>query len=260
MEKKPILEVRDLVAGYGDTLVLDRVSLDVYEGEIIVVIGGSGCGKSTLLKNMVGLLRPTAGSIRYWGKEITSMDEDELARLLQQLGISFQSGALFNSMTVAENIALPMEEFGHMDPVLRDILVGIKLDLVGLSGTGPLMPDELSGGMKKRVGFARAIAMDPRIVFFDEPSTSLDPIIAAGLDKLILEMRHLLGITVFVVTHDLGSIRMIADRIVMLDRGHVIFTGTIADVEKTNVPRVRQFFDRQPDKTIEARGVTTAKS
>ena len=167
MEKKPILEVRDLVAGYGDTLVLDRVSLDVYEGEIIVVIGGSGCGKSTLLKNMVGLLSPTAGSIRYWGKEITSMDEDELARLLQQLGISFQSGALFNSMTVAENIALPMEEFGHMDPVLRDILVGIKLDLVGLSGTGPLMPDELSGGMKKRVGFARAIAMDPRIVFFD---------------------------------------------------------------------------------------------
>ena len=258
MEKKPIVEVRDLVAGYGDTLVLDRVSLDVYEGEIIVVIGGSGCGKSTLLKNMVGLLRPVSGAIRYWGKEITFMDEDELARLLQQLGIAFQSGALFNSMTVAENIALPMEEYGHMDPELRDILVGIKLDLVGLSGTGPLMPDELSGGMKKRVGFARAIAMDPRIVFFDEPSTSLDPIIAAGLDKLILEMRHLLGIAVFVVTHDLGSIRMIADRIVMLDRGRVIFTGTIADVEKTDVPRVRQFFGREPDKTIEARGVETA--
>lgn len=257
MERKPIVEVRDLVACYGDYLVLDRVSLDVYEGEILVVIGGSGCGKSTLLKNMVGLLRPTAGSVKYWGREITSMDEDELARLLQQLGIAFQSGALFNSMTVAENIALPMEEYGHMDPALRDILAGIKLDLVGLSGTGALMPDELSGGMKKRVGFARAIAMDPRIVFFDEPSTSLDPIIAAGLDKLILEMRRLLGITVFVVTHDLGSIRLIADRIVMLDRGKVIFTGTVADVEKTDVPRVRQFFDRQPDKAIEARGVVT---
>lgn len=257
MDAKPIVEVRDLVGGYGDYLVLDHVSLDIYEGEIVVVIGGSGCGKSTLLKNMLGLLRPISGSIRYWGKEITSMDEDELAQLLQQLGIAFQSGALFNSMTVGENIALPMEEYGHMDPALRDILVGIKLDLVGLSGTGPLMPDELSGGMKKRVGFARAIAMDPRIVFFDEPSTSLDPIIAAGLDKLILEMRRLLGITVFVVTHDLGSIRLIADRIVMLDRGKVIFTGTIADVEKTDVPRVRQFFDRQADKTIEARGVET---
>ena len=257
MERKPIVEVRDLVAGYGDYLVLDRVSMDVYEGEIIAVIGGSGCGKSTLLKNMVGLLRPVSGSIRYWGREITAMDEEELAELLRKLGIAFQSGALFNSMTVGENISLPMEEYGDMDQELREILVGIKLDLVGLSGTGDLMPDELSGGMKKRVGFARAIAMDPRIVFFDEPSTSLDPIIAAGLDKLILEMRRLLGITVFVVTHDLGSIRLIADRIVMLDRGRVIFTGTVSDVEKTGVARVRQFFDRQPDKTIEARGVTT---
>ncbi|HOE27018.1 MAG TPA: ATP-binding cassette domain-containing protein [bacterium] len=257
MERKPIVEVRDLVAGYGDYLVLDRVSMDVYEGEIIAVIGGSGCGKSTLLKNMVGLLRPVSGSIRYWGREITAMDEEELAELLRKLGIAFQSGALFNSMTVGENISLPMEEYGDMDQELREILVGIKLDLVGLSGTGDLMPDELSGGMKKRVGFARAIAMDPRIVFFDEPSTSLDPIIAAGLDKLILEMRRLLGITVFVVTHDLGSIRLIADRIVMLDRGRVIFTGTVSDVEKTGVARVRQFFDRQPDKTIEARGVAT---
>lgn len=256
MERKPIVEVRDLVAGYGDYLVLDRVSMDVYEGEIVAVIGGSGCGKSTLLKNMVGLLRPVSGSIRYWGREITAMDEDELAELLRKLGIAFQSGALFNSMTVGENISLPMEEYGDMDQELREILVGIKLDLVGLSGTGDLMPDELSGGMKKRVGFARAIAMDPRIVFFDEPSTSLDPIIAAGLDKLILEMRRLLGITVFVVTHDLGSIRLIADRIVMLDRGQVIFTGTVTDVEKTGVARVRQFFDRQADRTIEARGVT----
>ncbi len=256
MERKPIVEVRDLVAGYGDYLVLERVSMDVYEGEIVAVIGGSGCGKSTLLKNMVGLLRPVSGSIRYWGREITAMDEDELAELLRKLGIAFQSGALFNSMTVGENISLPMEEYGDMDQELREILVGIKLDLVGLSGTGDLMPDELSGGMKKRVGFARAIAMDPRIVFFDEPSTSLDPIIAAGLDKLILEMRRLLGITVFVVTHDLGSIRLIADRIVMLDRGQVIFTGTVSDVEKTGVARVRQFFDRQADRTIEARGVT----
>jgi phospholipid/cholesterol/gamma-HCH transport system ATP-binding protein len=255
VEKKPIVVVRDLVASYGDYLVLDRISLDVYEGEILAVIGGSGCGKSTLLKHMVGLLRPVSGAVRYWGREITSMDEDELSELLRKVGIAFQSGALFNSMTVGENIALPMEEYGHMDPTLRNILVGIKLDLVGLSGTGPLMPDELSGGMKKRVGFARAIAMDPRIVYFDEPSTSLDPIIAAGLDKLILEMRRLLGITVFVVTHDLGSIRMIADRIIMLDRGKIIFTGTLDDVEKTDIPRVRQFFGRQPDKTIETRGV-----
>ena len=174
MERKPIIEVRDLVAGYGGPVVLQGISFDVYPGEIMVVIGGSGCGKSTLLRNMVGLRRPVSGSISYWGKDITGMDEDELAHLLHRVGLSFQEGALFNSMTVGENVALPIDEYGDMDKELIPVLVRMKLSLVGLGDCGYMMPEELSGGMKKRVGFARAIAVDPKIVYFDEPSAGLD--------------------------------------------------------------------------------------
>ncbi|MCX6355824.1 MAG: ATP-binding cassette domain-containing protein [Candidatus Aureabacteria bacterium] len=248
---KPIIEVRDLVACYGEQTVLDRISFDVYPDEILVVLGGSGCGKTTLLRHLVGLIKPAAGQIRYWGEELTKMDEDELAMLLRKIGISFQSGALFNSMTVAENVALPIEEYGGMDKTLTDILAWMKLSLVGLGDCGARMPDELSGGMKKRVGFARAIAMDPEIVFFDEPSAGLDPIMAAGLDKLILDMRRLLGITMVVVTHELESIRTVADRVLMLDRRKKIFEGTLKDAESCSIARVRQFFDRKPDKTIQ---------
>lgn len=250
---KPIIEVRNLVARYDEQLVLDGISFDVCGGEILVVIGGSGCGKTTLLRHMVGLLAPAAGEILYWGKDLTKMDDDERARLLQRIGITFQSGALFNSMSVAENVGLPIEEYGGMDAELRDTLVRMKLSLVGLGNYGDRMPDELSGGMKKRVGFARAVAMDPEIVFFDEPSAGLDPIMAAGLDKLILDMRRLTGVTMVVVTHELESIRTVADRVLMLDRGRIIFTGALDGAEKSDVPRVRQFFDRQPDKAIEAR-------
>jgi phospholipid/cholesterol/gamma-HCH transport system ATP-binding protein len=206
---------------------------------------------------MTGLLKPASGAILFRGEDITRMDEEQLAQLLRRIGISFQSGALFNSMTVGENIALPIDEYGHMDRDLTDILIRMKLSLVGLGAYGDRMPDELSGGMKKRVGFARAIAMDPEIVFFDEPSAGLDPIMAAGLDKLILDIRRLMGVTMVVVTHELDSIRKVADRVLMLDRGRVIFQGTLADAEKTDIPRVRQFFDRVPDKSIEARDVIT---
>ena len=250
MERKPIVEVRDLVAGYGRTVVLKDISFDVYPGEILVVIGGSGCGKSTLLKNLIGLCKPFSGSIRFWGKDITRMDEDELALLLHRVGLSFQDGALFNSMTVAENVGLPMEEYGNMDEELIRILVRMKLSLVGLGSYGYLMPEALSGGMKKRVGFARAISIDPEIVFFDEPSAGLDPIIGAGLDKIILDIRRLMKLTMVVVTHELDSIKTVADRVLMLDRGRIIFIGTLAQAEETDQSRVRQFFDRKPDKTI----------
>ncbi len=249
-ENQPIIKVRDLVASYGKTVVLDRISFDVYPGEILVVLGASGCGKTTLLKHLVGLLKPTYGSISFRDKNIVKMDEEELARVLRRVGISFQSGALFNSMTAGENVALPMEEYGKMDREQIDILVQMKLDLVGLGKFGYLMPSELSGGMKKRVGFARAIAMDPEIVFFDEPSAGLDPIMAAGLDKLILNIKKLLGVTMIVVTHELESIRAVADRVLMLDRGEVIFSGTLKEAESDPTPRVRQFFDRRPDESI----------
>lgn len=250
---KPIIEVHDLIARYGDQTILDGISFEVYPREIFIVLGSSGCGKTTLLKHLIGLLKPAAGRIFLWGDNIVTMDEEQLSTLLQRVGISFQSGALFNSMTVAENVELPMEEFWHTDEEMKRIQAEMKLSAVGLGQSGRLMPSELSGGMKKRVGFARAIAIDPEIVFFDEPSAGLDPIMAAGLDRLILELRRLLGITMVVVTHELESIKTIADRVLMLDRGEIIFLGTLEEVEKSSIPRVRQFFDRQPDKTIESR-------
>jgi len=250
MTKSPIIQVRDLVAGYGGPVVLNGISFDVYPGEIMVVIGGSGCGKSTLLRHLVGLHRPISGTISYWGEDITRMDEDELAHLLHRVGISFQEGALFNSMTVGENVALPMDEYGDMAKELIPVLVRMKLSLVGLGDCGYMMPEELSGGMKKRVGFARAIAVDPRIVFFDEPSAGLDPIMAAGLDTIILEIRKLMDLTMVVVTHELESIRTVADRVLMLDQGELIFSGTLDEAERTDQPRVRQFFERRPDKSI----------
>jgi phospholipid/cholesterol/gamma-HCH transport system ATP-binding protein len=251
----PIIKVRDLVASYGKKLVLDRISFDVYPGEIFVIIGASGGGKTTLLKLMAGLLKPDSGEISLWANNIIKMDEEELAGVLRKIGIAFQSGALFNSMSVARNVGLPLEEYGQMDDELKDILVRMKLSLVGLGDYGYLMPAQLSGGMKKRVGFARAIAMDPEIVFFDEPSSGLDPIMAAGMDRLILHIRRLTDSTMIVVTHELSSIHTVADRILMLDRGRVIFSGTVTEAEESSHPRVRQFFDRQPDKRIEPREV-----
>jgi phospholipid/cholesterol/gamma-HCH transport system ATP-binding protein len=245
-----LIEVVDLVMRYGDTLVLDHVSCAIRRGEIFVIIGGSGCGKTTLLKNMTGLLRPTSGHIFYSGKDITTMDEEELAAIQRTIGIAFQSSGLFNSMTVGENVALPLREYGHMEERLIDAVVRLKLSLVGMAAAQYLMPDELSGGMCKRAGLARAIALDPPVVFFDEPSTGLDPIIAAGLDDLILNLRKLLGITFVIVTHELDSIRKVADRVLMIDLGQVLFTGTAAEAEHAPVPRVRQFFERRADEFI----------
>jgi phospholipid/cholesterol/gamma-HCH transport system ATP-binding protein len=251
----PIIEVKNLVTYYGETLILDDVSCTVYPGEIFVIIGGSGCGKTTLLRHMCGLLRASSGSIVYHGQDLTRLDEDELALLQRTIGIAFQSSGLFNSMTVGDNVALPLREYGEMDDELIEAIVRMKLSFVGLGDSGHLMPSELSGGMRKRAGLARAIALDPPLVYFDEPSAGLDPIMAAGLDRLILDMRKLLGLTFIIVTHELDSIREVADRILMLDRGKVIFTGTLAEAETTDVERVRQLFDRRPDDFIAQRNV-----
>ena len=252
---KPLIEVKDLVTHYGETLILDHVSCAVDPGEIFVIIGGSGCGKTTLLRHMCGLLQATSGSIRYRDQDLTQLDEDELATLQRTIGIAFQSSGLFNSMTIGDNVALPIREYGNVDSRLIDSIVRMKLSFVGLGDSGHLMPSELSGGMRKRAGLARAIALDPPLVYFDEPSAGLDPIMAAGLDELILDMRDLLGLTFVIVTHELDSIRTVADRVMMLDRGKAIFTGTVAEAESSEVPRVRQLFERRADEFIAQRNV-----
>jgi len=252
---KVIFEVRGLVAEYGETRVLDGVSLQVFEGEVFVIIGASGSGKTTLLKHMCGLLQPAAGEILYNGVDIAHMDEEQLARMLRKMGIAFQSSGLINSMTVGNNIALPLREYGEIDEALIEAIVRMKLSLVGLSAAENLMPEELSGGMRKRAGLARAIALEPPVVFFDEPSAGLDPITAAGVDELVLDLRKLLGITFVIVTHELDSIKLVADRIIMLDRGNVIFTGTVQDAEQSGNARVRQFFERRPDEFISERNI-----
>ena len=250
-----LIEVDDLVTHYDETLVLDHVSCTIRRGEVFVVIGGSGCGKTTLIKHMTGLLRPTSGAIRYSGVDITRMNEDELANMQRTIGIAFQSSGLFNSMTVGENVALPLKEYGNVDKKLIDPIVRLKLSLVGMAAAQHLMPEELSGGMCKRAGLARAIALDPPVVFFDEPSAGLDPIMASGLDDLILDLRKLLGITFVIVTHELDSIRKVADRILMLDIGKAVFLGTLEEAERSEIPRLRQFFERRADEFIVQRTI-----
>ena len=250
-----IIEVQNLVAHYGQTKVLDDISFSVRRGEIFVIIGGSGCGKTTLLKHMTGLLQPTSGHVYFDGADISSMDEEELSKIQRSVGIAFQSGALFNSMRVGENVALPLREYRVVEEELIPAIVRLKLSLVGLADAEHLLPDELSGGMRKRAGLARAMATDPPVVYFDEPSAGLDPIMAAGLDELILDLRALLGITFVIVTHELDSIRKVADRLLMLDKGKAVFMGTLDEAEHADKDRLRQFFERRPDKYIGQRNI-----
>jgi len=218
MIRKPIIQVRDLRVGYGDIIVLDQISFDVYEGEVFVILGGSGCGKSTLLKTMIGLIPPQAGQIILDGDEVSTEDEAQLQGILRKISVLYQGAALFGSMTVAENVALPIEEYTTLPTESVNTLVRMKLGLVNLQGYENHFPSELSGGMRKRAGLARAMALNPKILFFDEPSAGLDPITSAELDDLILHLNRSLGTTMVIVTHELESIFTVAQRIIMLDK------------------------------------------
>ena len=248
MSRKPIIKVRDLRVGYGDVVILDQVSFNVYEGEVFVILGGSGCGKSTLLKAMIGLNPPFSGQIIVDGDEVLTDDETRLQRVLRKMGVLYQGAALFGSMTVGENVALPIEEYTSLSEESIHTLVRMKLGLVSLQGYENHFPSELSGGMKKRAGLARAMALNPKILFFDEPSAGLDPITSAELDDLILHLNRSLGTTMVIVTHELESIFTVAERIIMLDRNA---KGIIAEGDPRYLrdhsqnPFVRQFFNRR---------------
>ncbi len=245
-----VVSVRDVTIGYGDKVIQEKVSFDVRRGEVFVILGGSGCGKSSLLKSMIGLYRPLSGEILIDGEDIATAEGDRRGALLRKFGVMYQSGALFGSMTVLENARLPLDEFTDLELEDRTLVALAKLNQVGLLAAADKMPAELSGGMQKRAGIARAMALDPGILFLDEPSAGLDPITSAGLDKLIRELSGGLGITFVVVTHELQSIFAIADRCVMLDAQSrtMIATGKPADLrDHSDNPRVRQFFLREAE-------------
>ena len=246
-EGEPVIQVKDLETYYGERKILERVSFDIFKGEIFVILGGSGSGKSTLLRHIIGLLKPSSGSIHVFGEETSNLDEENWARLRRHMGVLYQGGALFNSMTVGDNVALPLREFTNLPETTIGIQVRMKLGLVGLAGFESLRPDQLSGGMGKRAGLARAIAMDPEVLFFDEPSAGLDPIAGAGLDELILKLRDTFGMTIVVVTHEMESVKKIADRVLMLFKGEAVAVGRLEEVIKIDNPRVQQFFKREAD-------------
>ena len=230
-ERQPVIRVVDLVKSFGDHEVLRGVSLDVYPGETMVVMGGSGCGKSTLLRHMIGSLQPSAGHVELLGKDLSQLPEAEMNELRKRFGILFQSGALFSSLTVGENVALPLVEHTDLDDDTIEIMVKIKLELVGLREAADRMPAELSGGMKKRAGLARAIALDPEILFYDEPSAGLDPVTSAEIDQLIKDLSSKLGVTSVVVTHEMDSAFSIAHRMTMLDAGRALKIGRRQEFE-----------------------------
>ncbi len=240
----PIISVRGLVTRFGTQTVHDGLDIDVRQGEIIGVVGGSGTGKSVLLRAIVGLLNPQAGQIRVFGQSIGDTSDEEHVQLRRRWGVMFQDGALFSSLSVQQNIEAPMRELLDIAPDTRAALSAIKLRMVGLPENAfSKMPSELSGGMRKRAGFARAIALDPEIVFLDEPTAGLDPIGAAAFDALIAQLRAALGLTVFLVTHDLDTLHAICDRIAVLAEKRVLVTGTMADMQNVDHPWVQAYFN-----------------
>src|SRR5271169_1507747 len=244
------ISVRNLRVKYGEREILHGISFEVPAGETLVILGGSGSGKSTLLRTLVGLEKPSSGEIWIKGQNIAAISDAEMDDIRKKVGMSFQGGALFGSMTVGENVALPLREHTQLEESTIQIIMRLKLEQVGLAGFESYMPSQLSGGMKKRAAVARAMAMDPEILFFDEPSAGLDPIIAAGIDQLILELKQAFRMTIIVVTHELASAYLIADRMVLIDKGHVVAIGTTAEMRASTQPRVRQFLDRVPEPEV----------
>jgi phospholipid/cholesterol/gamma-HCH transport system ATP-binding protein len=253
-----VLEVRDLVRTFGPRRVLDGISFTVRKGDTLVIMGGSGCGKSTLLRHLIGSLRPDSGSIQLFGEEITTMDEWELGRVRRRFGVLFQSGALLQSLTLAENVALPIQEHGdHLAPNIIELMVKMKLEMVGLTGLEHLKPGEISGGMKKRVGLARALALDPELLFSDEPTSGLDPIMTAVVDELTLDLTRQIGRTAIVVTHDMTSAFRIATHMIMLgtgkQQGKINAAGSPDEIRADPNPAVQQFIRGEADGPVPKR-------
>lgn len=250
LDTQVMISLRDLRVSYGEVEILHGITFEVRHGETLVILGGSGSGKSTLLRTLVGLEKPSSGEIWIKGKNIAAISDPEMDEIRKKIGMSFQGGALFGSMSVGENVGLPLREHTKLEDSTIEIMVRLKLEQVGLEGFEYYMPSQLSGGMKKRAAVARALAMDPQILFFDEPSAGLDPIIAAGIDQLILELKQAFRMTIIVVTHELASAYLIADRMVLIDKGRVVAMGTTAEMRASTQPRVRQFLDRVPEPEV----------
>src|SRR5215469_13636697 len=244
------ISIVNLRVSYGEREILHGITFDVRRGETMVILGGSGSGKSTLLRTLVGLEKPTSGEVWIGGVNTARISDREMNEVRMKMGMSFQGSALFGSMTVGENVAMPLREHTDLEDSTIEIMVRIKLGQVGLAKFEDFMPSQLSGGMKKRAAVARALALDPEILFFDEPSAGLDPIIAAGLDQLILELKRAFHMTIIVVTHELASAFLIADRMVLINKGDVVAIGTAEEMKNSKHPKVRQFLDRVPEPAV----------
>lgn len=248
MAENAVIEVTELNAFYGDRQVLTDINFSVEQGEILVIMGGSGSGKSTLLNNLLGLLTPAQGSICIDGVDIINAAEKELKTLRKKMGVAFQGGALLSSLSVEENIKLPLERNTDLDADTISIMTQLKLELMNLAGFGKHMPSELSGGMLKRAGLARAVIMDPKILFFDEPSAGLDPIMSVELDELLLSLRAAMGMSMIVVTHELESAFKIADKVLVLFEGQIAAYGTVDDIKRSEDERIQNLIHRRPRK------------
>ena len=247
MSPQPPIIVENLQGGYNGIPVIHGCDMEIAQGEIVVIMGGSGSGKSTFLKHLIGLKEPMQGDVKLFGQSLYQASIYKRMDLMKGIGVAFQSGALMSSMTIAENVALPLREHTDLDEELIQVITRMKLDFVNLLGKDDLLPSELSGGMLKRAAVARAIALDPKLTFMDEPSAGLDPVIAAALDDLIIQLKESLGMSVVVVTHELESAFKIADRIVVLDRGYIIFSGTPDEIKKSDNTRIQNLINRVPE-------------